>query len=583
MKKKMVKRLMAASVAGTLAVTMFAGCGGSSDSKDSSAKTEDTSEDNSDKPDTWIADRTITVQAYVDDIGNTLPKDFNNTETMKKITELTGIKLDVKYTPGDSDAKVLASQLASGTIPDVIVSYLDNSTRPEFPLLYKAAKDGMFADVSEYMKNSEVYSKYYEDDYLPDDTKNNIVFRDDLDGVYLWQMNIDEIDRSLEYDADEEYVGGMYIQKAIADDLGIDTTAINTQEDFYDLLVKIKEGGYTDDNGNAVYPLGPKYWGGSVDALKYIATGYDWGVSDDYNLDENGDVKHIAETDHVYDEINFVRKLLDEDLMNPEFFTMDSTRAEEVSKNHNSAIIVDVHNYEEIIYSNDDWIPLGPLNDIADDNKEVVHGKSGRGCMAISADAENPEEIFQFFDWLSTKEGQIIAQYGAEGVSYTMEDGYPRLTDEVAEKLNDGDTDYLINTIGAGFGGSGNYFFEFVLTNKNNKDNFGESRPGASSGNSTFARSVQIAEDYPVEKKLVPGLDATAYMSADELADVKTQMDLLDWDETFVQACFAKSDDEVKTIIESFCDQLKAAGIDRFEKYVKDVYEEDPDSVSFYD
>ena len=583
MKKKMVKRLMAASVAGTLAVTMFAGCGGSSDSKDSSAKTEDTGEDNSDKPDTWIADRTITVQAYVDDIGNTLPKDFNNTETMKKITELTGIKLDVKYTPGDSDAKVLASQLASGTIPDVIVSYLDNSTRPEFPLLYKAAKDGMFADVSEYMKNSEVYSQYYEDDYLPDDTKNNIVFRDDLDGVYLWQMNIDEIDRSLEYDADEEYVGGMYIQKAIADDLGIDTTAINTQEDFYDLLVKIKEGGYTDDNGNAVYPLGPKYWGGSVDALKYIATGYDWGVSDDYNLDENGDVKHIAETDHVYDEINFVRKLLDEDLMNPEFFTMDSTRAEEVSKNHNSAIIADVHNYEEIVYSSEDWIPLGPLNDISGDNKEVVRGKSGRGCMAISADAENPEEIFQFFDWLSTKEGQIIAQYGAEGVSYTMEDGYPRLTDEVAEKLNAGDTDYLINTIGAGFGGSGNYFFEFVLTNKNNKDNFGESRPGASSGNSAFARSVQIAKDYPVEKKLVSGLNATAYMSVDELADVKMQMDLLDWDETFVQACFAKSDDEVKSIVESFRNQLAAAGIDRFEAYVKSVYEEDPNAVNFYD
>lgn len=60
----------------------------SSDSKDSSAK-QKYSEDNSDKPGTWIADRTITVQAYVDDIGNTLPKDFNNTETMKKITELT--------------------------------------------------------------------------------------------------------------------------------------------------------------------------------------------------------------------------------------------------------------------------------------------------------------------------------------------------------------------------------------------------------------------------------------------------------------------------------------------------------------
>ena len=78
------------------------------------------------------------------------------------------------------------------------------------------------------------------------------------------------------------------------------------------------------------------------------------------------------------------------------------------------------------------------------------------------------------------------------------------------------------------------------------------------------------------------GLDATAYMSADELADVKTQMDLLDWNETFVQACFAKTDDEVKSIIESFRDQLKAAGIDRFEEYVKNKYEEDPNTVSFY-
>lgn len=582
MKKKTVKRLFAATLAGTMAVSMLAGCGSSEEKKtDDSAKQEEEA-DNSDRPDTWIADRTITVQAYVDDIGNSLPKDFNNTVTMKKITELTGIKLDVRYTPGDSDAKVLASQLASGTIPDVIISYLDNSTRPEFPLLFKAAKDGMFADVSEYMKNGKVYSKYYEDGYLPQDTHDNIVFRDDLDGVYLWQMNIDEIDRSLEYVPEEEYVGGMYIQKRIVDELGINPKEIKTQDQFYDLLVQMKEAGFKDNNGNDIYPLGPKYWGGSVDALQYITTGYRWGVSDDYNLDEDGKVKHVAETEYVYDQINFVRKLLNEGLMNPEFFTMDSTRAEEVSKNMNSGIIADVHNYEETIYGNEDWVPLGPLNDIQGDNKEVVHGKSKRGCMAISAEAENPDEIFAFFDWLSTPEGQIIAQYGAEGVSYDMVDGKPVLKEDVLQKLNDGDTDYLINEIGAGFGGTGNYFFEFVLTNKNNIDNFGESRPGASAGGSTFARSVEIAKEYPVEKKLVPGLDATAFLSVDELSDVKMQMDLLNWDETFVQACFAKTDDEVKSIVESFRAQLKAAGIERFEDYVKKVYDENPESITFY-
>ena len=588
MKKKMVKQLMAGAMAATMTVSMLAGCGGSDDSKGSETAKNDTAnntateEDNSDKPDTWIADRTITVQAYVDDIGNTLPADFNNTPTMQKITELTGIKLDVKYTPGDSDAKVMASQLASGTIPDVIISYLDNSTRPEFPLLLKAAKEGMFADVSEYMKNSEIYSKYYEEGYLPADDYKNIVFRDDLDGVYLWRMAIDEIDRSLEMIPEEEYVGGMYIQKAIVDKLGIDPKEIKTQDQFYDLLVKMKEGGFKDDNGNDIYPLGPKYWGGSVDAAKYITTGYRWGVSKDYNIDDDGNVKHVAETDYVYDQIGFIRKLLDEGLMNPEFFTMDSTRAEEVSKNKNSGIIADVHNYEEIIYGSDDWVPLGPLNDIQGDNKEIVSGKSGRGCMAISADAENPEEIFAFFDWLSTVEGQTIATYGVEGVSYDMVDGKPVLKDEVLQQLNDGNTDYLINDVGAGFGGSGNYFFEFVLTNKNNMDNFGESRPGASAGESAFTRSVEIAKEYAPEKKMIPGLEATAYMSADELADVKLQMDLLNWDETFVQACFAKSDDEMKVIVESFRDQLKAAGVERFEEYVKGIYEEDPEAVNFY-
>ncbi|MCR2023497.1 ABC transporter substrate-binding protein, partial [Blautia pseudococcoides] len=144
MKQKAVKKVLALALCGAMTAGVLAGCGG--DGKETAKNVGTESKEG--KPDTWIADRTITIQAYVDDIGNSLPKDLNNTPTMKKITELTGIKLDVKYTPGDSDAKVLASQLASGTIPDVIVSYLDNSTRPEFPLLSKAAKEGMFADVS---------------------------------------------------------------------------------------------------------------------------------------------------------------------------------------------------------------------------------------------------------------------------------------------------------------------------------------------------------------------------------------------------------------------------------------------------
>lgn len=532
-----------------------------------------------DKPDTWIADRTIRVQVYVDDIGYTLPKDLNETPVMKKITELTGIKLEIGYTPGDSDSKTLAAQLAAGKIPDAIFCYLNNSTRKEFPILLKAAREGMFADVTEYMKNSKVYSKYMEPGYLPGDAYTNITFREDLGGAYIMQLAIPAVDRSTEYIPEEEYVGGLYIQKSIADALGIDPRAVRTQDDLYELLVKIKEGGFTDDNGNPVYAIGPKYWGGSVDSLKYMVAGLNFSpLGSQYGMTADGHILHEAETEFVYEKINFVRKLLAEGLINPEYFTMDSTRAEEVSKTKNSAIIGDVHNYVDIIYESEDWIPLGPLNDRTGRNVEYTSGKGGYGAWAISADAEKPEEIFAFFDWLSTYEGQLICNYGVEGLTYNLVDGKPILTDEALAKLNDNDQDWMINEVGAGFGGSGCYFFEFVLTDKNNEGNFGESRPGATAG-STFARAVELAREYPVEKILVPGLDISAYLSAEPMADVKANMDLLNYDEMLVQAMYAGSDDEVKAIVESFRAQLKGAGIDQFYAYVENLYAENPNAV----
>ena len=579
--KKALKRFMVIGLAMTLTAATFVGCG-KSDKKSDTNNNTGTENVDSTKPDTWIADRTIVVQAYVDDIGYTIPEDINNTPVMKELTKRTGIKLDIRYTPGDSDEAVLASQLASGTIPDVIVTYLNNSTRPEFSILLKAAQEGMFADVAPFMENSEVYKNYLVDGYLPNDAKENITFREEFDGAaYIMQLYIPRVDRSTEYIPEDEYVGGLYIQKSIADDLGIDPTEIKTQEQFYNLLVAIKNGGYTDENGNPVYPVGPKYWGGSPDALQYITKNFAWGVSDNYNITKDGEILHEVETDYVYEKINFVRKLLAEGLINPEFFTMDSTRAEEVSKTKNSAIIADVHNYEEIVYGSEDWIPLGPLNDFTGNNAEIVHGKNGYGAWAISADAENPEEIFKFFDYLATYEGQLLAEYGIEGEHYDMVDGFPVIKEEVLERLNAGDSDYLINEIGAAFGGAGNVFLDFVLTNVDAMEDFGESRPGAGFS-TTYERSIQIAKDYPVEKKLVPGLNATAYLSVPELADVRAQMSLLNYNEMLVQAIYASDDTEVQNIVESFRAQLKSAGIDQFKEHLNTIYSENPEAINFY-
>ncbi|MEG0766888.1 MAG: hypothetical protein RR482_04155, partial [Clostridia bacterium] len=59
------------------------------------------------KPATWIADRVVQVQAYVDDIGYSLPEDQLNTPTMLELQKKTGMRIEFLYTPGEKDRYVM--------------------------------------------------------------------------------------------------------------------------------------------------------------------------------------------------------------------------------------------------------------------------------------------------------------------------------------------------------------------------------------------------------------------------------------------------------------------------------------------
>lgn len=532
------------------------------------------------KPATWIADRVIQVQAYVDDIGYSLPDKQLDTPVMQELKKRTGMQIEFLYTPGDKDRYVMAAQLATGGLPDMILSYLNNSTRPEFPILLKAAKDGMFVDLAPFVKESKVYSKYLEPGFLPADTNDNIIWRKDFEGkAYLMQLAIEDKDSSTEWKPAAEYVGGMYIQSAIAKDLNLDVKSINSSEKLHELLKQIAAKGYKDASGNPVVPMGPKFWGGSTDSLDYIIRDLNWGISGGYNMTEDGKVLHEAETDWVFKKIKYLRALIEEGLLYKEFFTADETRAGELCTNKSVAIISDIHNYKPLIYETEDWIPLGPISNYRGSTDEITSGKSGYGVWAIPEGTANPGEIVKLMDYLSSKEGQMLCLYGVEGVSYDLVDGMPVLKPEVSQAIKDGDTKTLWNTYGAAFDGSGVYGLTYILTDNQNEVFFGESSPGAKSA-TTFARSVQLATDYARTKRLVPGLKASAFLT--DLEEVNTKMSLLDYNEVLVQATYADSWDKVEAIIASFRAQLKEAGIEKFEAHVEELHKANPNLILFY-
>ena len=175
----------------------------------------------------------------------------------------------------------------------------------------------------------------------------------------------------------------------------------------------------------------------------------------------------------------------------------------------------------------------------------------------------------KFFDYLSTYEGKLLGDYGVEGVSYEFdENGNPRLVDEALEAVNNDDQAYMINTIGAGFGGGGNYVFSFARTDEASKYEFGENRPGSSAGE-MFEGAIRVAEFAPQTYRYVPGLQATAYLNDPEMEEIKPQMALLDYPEQLVAAFFAPSEEDAEAILDSFEEQFIASGGEEFKAHLK--------------
>ena len=136
MKFKKIAKIMTVVM---LCTSMLTGC--SSTKGSSGEKPEDA-------PDTWIADRTITGLVF-QSAGDASVE--INPEIQEYIKEKTGITLELQGITAEDTQGALASGLAAGNLPDFIAYYLDNSGRPEMPMLLKAANECLEMNGTEHL------------------------------------------------------------------------------------------------------------------------------------------------------------------------------------------------------------------------------------------------------------------------------------------------------------------------------------------------------------------------------------------------------------------------------------------------
>lgn len=561
-----------------LSLTMLlSSCG----NKDNSAKKEgsETSTETSeqtDKPDTWIADREINLLVF--ESGSDVGEGTMSPEIADYIKERTGITLNIQSVTSEDSYEALAAGLASGDLPDAIAYYLNNSGRPEFPILLKAANEGMFHDIAPYLKEGKIYGKYFEDGYLPSDTKRNIMMRDDWDGAtYLVHMSIPRNPA----DPDPKYVGGLYIRKDIADKLGVEMDSIHTADQLEEVLRKIQEGDFKDVNGNPVVPLGPTIWGGSDRPWPYRNLIWEGQGAQKILKDKDGNIKHECMTDYAEKRVELVRRWLKDGLMHPEYYTIEENRAREGILNQAYGIIADTHS-RMVEMQNMAYIPLGDLDRADGTSNMVVPYKSGYSGWAIPSTTENPEEIVKFADWLAGPEGKLLYFYGLEGKHYDLVDGKPVPKKELIELMAK-DPDAAKKE---GFRGVGAYWGEhFAYTDMANLEDFGETSWGDESSDNENNAAVKYIEMYDFDKKyeektVIDGLNPAAYLYEFEGDDGGLAQAMQEWDEDIVKAYYATSEEEANAIIEESRRKLKDAGIEDFCKFLKE--KEDEGDTIFY-
>ncbi|MCJ7842952.1 hypothetical protein MUB24_19135 [Lederbergia sp. NSJ-179] len=398
-----------------LLLSFLAAC--SDGSKSSSSKQED-------------GEITLKVLHNWNGSGAGAPEDPMKNPVADKIAEKTGVRFDMEYTNG-SEVEKLTQVLATGDFPDV---YIGPAWGKEAELLLQAANQGMLHDLTPYIKEYPNLAEVVKKENMSISLYNDIISKQESGQFILHSMY-----PATEADI-EDWLYGLYVNKDIADELGVDPNSVQTPEDLYNFLKEIKEGKF-EANGNSVFPLGTYDNGWPLDITSEMFVPVAGAGS--WFIDDKGNARYNFMTEEYEEWILFMRKLMSEGLLDPEAFSHTGTIAREKIAQGRYAVIPGqfegVWNDAKKGGNQKKYVPLGPLEDFSGDRYRTEFNVQGSQLIAVSANLseEKLEAFVKMFDYLSSDEGYLLTKFGVEGVHYDLEDGEVVAKEEMVQKIKD--------------------------------------------------------------------------------------------------------------------------------------------------
>lgn len=320
----------------------------------------------------------------------------NDSWFMDKLRGITGVDVQLNIMQSSTVNEKLQAIIASGNLPDIIGSI------PVEEQAIDLATQGAFAAVSDYVDELPNFKKTF-----VDNEENNWIFDSykasdgKLYGYYGFDYN---------RDVNHTY---MY-RKDIFDKHGIEMW--NNPEEFYQALKKLKE----------LYPDSTPYVSKMADNI-FTRWSAGWGIkAHSPYYDEEEKVWKYTDTDPKYkDMLDFMKKLYDEGLMDPEFLT--ATQAAWTTKmTQKDKAFVTFDWIDRMTMFKEQTLETVPKYDLRFANPvgpEQTYSEANQVCWARYVKKQEPEReeiAFKLLDFCLSPAGKELMTMGIEGETYEI-------------------------------------------------------------------------------------------------------------------------------------------------------------------
>lgn len=346
--------------------------------------------------------------------GNFRGENNNEKPSFKKMQELTNIEIDWTMASAANPVESFNLLMAGGQLPDM-VDY--NAMLTEGP---KYGQQGAFVDLTKYI-----------DEYAPNFKK---ILDENPEVKRLITTAEGQIFHFPQLNLSEYLLVQMFpqVRQDWLEKLKLEEP--KTTDDWYNMLKAFKEN---DPNGNGKADEIPFVSVNLQNMMKTFAPafGTDW----EFYVD-NGKVKFGPNEPKYKDALQYLNKLYMEGLIDPNYLVDTEFKflTEKVTTDRAGAWVgwsgSYMTSFTDLMKDHAGFKIAGTETPIGPDGTQRYgyHGwPVGSVGVAISAKSKNIIEAVKWLDFQYSEESIMLNNFGVEGVSYEMVDGYPKFMDVV--------------------------------------------------------------------------------------------------------------------------------------------------------